>query len=131
MAYLLMALGNLLVSIPLTKSYGAVGAAAGTGLSMIIGNGLIMNIYNHRKVGLDMVYFWKEIASFIPSLIPPILAGVVMVHFVDLNRLAWLILCMGLYTGIFILSIWFCGMNDSERNLFLKPVRYIFKRPGR
>lgn len=127
LAYLFMAVGNLLVSIPLTISYGAVGAAAGTGLSMIIGNGLIMNIYNHRKVGLDMVYFWKEIARFIPSLLPPLLAGFLMVQFLDLNRLIWLIAGMGLYTVIFILSVGFLGMNAYERSLFMKPVRRILR----
>lgn len=127
-AYLFMAIGNLLVSIPLTMKYGAVGAASGTGLSMIVGNGLIMNWYNHRRVGLDMVYFWKEIGRFIPSLLLPFSSGYLLLTFLDLNHLSLLALAACLYTLLYVLSIWFLGMNRYEKELFLKPFRFFRKR---
>lgn len=122
-AYLFMALGNLLISIPLTVRFGPVGAAAGTGLSMILGNGLIMNLYNHFKLGLDMGYFWKAIGRFIPALILPILSGILMVRFVDLNQLPLLIGMGLLYMVIFTLSFWFFGMNAYEKDLVRSPFR--------
>ena len=42
--YAVIALMNLGISIPLAKNFGAVGAALGTTISLLIGNGLIMNI---------------------------------------------------------------------------------------
>ena len=62
--YLFMAAGNILINIPLVQNYGGFGAAIGTSLSYLIGNGLIMNIYYHQKIGLNMLYFWKELSIF-------------------------------------------------------------------
>lgn len=55
--YFFVALGNLDLTIPLAKVYGGAGAAIGTAASLFIGNGLLMNWYNHVKVGLDMLFF--------------------------------------------------------------------------
>src|SRR5699024_9203875 len=52
--YLFMAVGNLLITIPLVQRFGGFGAAVGTALSYLIGNGLLMNLYNHFKIGLNM-----------------------------------------------------------------------------
>lgn len=94
---------------------------------MIIGNGLIMNLYNHYRIGLDMAYFWREIGKFIPALILPILTGVLMVTFVDLNQLIWLILSGLLYSLIYVSSLWFLGMNPYEKDLLRGPFRRLFK----
>ena len=40
--YLFIALGNLIISIPLARAYGGIGAALGTSISLIIGNGFII-----------------------------------------------------------------------------------------
>ncbi len=37
----------LFLSIPLAKAYGGTGAAIGTAISLLIGNGLVMNWYYH------------------------------------------------------------------------------------
>ncbi len=127
-AYLFIAVANLVLSIPLTERYGATGAALGTAISMIIGNGLVMNLYNHFRVGLDMVYFWKEILSFLPGLVLPAAAGILMVRYADLHKLTILLACGLLYVAVFCLSVWFFGMNDYERKLVASPVRRIFKK---
>lgn len=58
-AYLMMALINLGLSIVLCQKYGAVGSAAGTAISLILCNGVIMNIYYHRKCNIDISAFGK------------------------------------------------------------------------
>lgn len=126
--YLVMAVANLVISIPLTRQYGGVGAAIGTGLSVFIGNGLIMNWYYHARVGLDILFFWKQIARFLPSLIIPTAVGILFNEFFDLNN-TWLFLTLGVvYCLIFMASMWFFGMNDYEKNLISKPLRRKFNK---
>ena len=126
--YLLMAVGNLFVSIPLTRAYGPVGAAAGTAISMILGNGLAMNLYNHFKVGLDMAYFWKQILKFIPALLAPLISGVLIKHFADLHRLSSLLAFGLLYVAIYLVSMWYLGLNTYEKDQISKPIKRIFKK---
>lgn len=126
--YFAIALGNLAISIPLSKRYAGVGAALGTALAIIIGNGFIMNWYYHFKVGIDIRYFWKQIISFVPSLIAPILVGILARYFVDLYKLFDFISFGLVYVIIFSMSMWFIGMNQYEKDLIRKPLDKIIAR---
>lgn len=118
-ACLFMAVGNLLVTIPLVQKFGGIGAAIGTSLSYVIGNGLLMNLYNHYKIGLNMKYFWKEIASFIPAFVIPFLYGFGINYFINLYSI-WNLLIYGLiYVVLFIFSMWKYGMNEYEKELVI------------
>ncbi|MBP2657620.1 MAG: Polysaccharide biosynthesis protein [Firmicutes bacterium] len=119
--YLFIAICNLCMSIPLGKLYGGIGCAVGTAVSFIIGNGIIMNWYNHKKVGLNMKFFWRQILSMIPSLIPPIASGILMLIFLDLNHIITFFICGTIYVIIFGVSMWFLGMNKYEKDLLAKP----------
>ena len=126
--YFFIAIANLGLTIPLAKTYGGIGAAVGTAISLIIGNGLLMNWYNHVKVGLDMLFFWKQILSFLPAFIAPTIAGVLLNEFFNLNN-AFNFLGLGIiYVFIFCASMWSFGMNQYERDLLGKPIRKLFKR---
>lgn len=59
--YLGMGIFNLCLAVPLGKLYGGAGCAFATGLSMFIGNGLIMNWYYAKVTGLAIRRFWREI----------------------------------------------------------------------
>ncbi len=126
--YFFIAVINLGVSIPLTKMFGGIGAATGTAIALLIGNGLIMNWYNHVKVGLDMKYFWKQILGFVPALIFPILAGILINIFINLNSLVYFLGFGIIYVIIFFISMWFIGMNQYEKDLIGKPVLRLLRR---
>ena len=126
--YFFMGIGNIFLSIPLTKLYGGIGAALGTAISLIVGNVLIMNIYYHKKVGIDIKYFWNEIIKIIPALLLPIIVGTIMALFIDLNTLIIFLICSFIYTGIFCISMWFLAMNQYEKNLVLKPILKLLSR---
>jgi len=126
--YAVIAVFNILASIPLSKRYGAVGAAAGTAVAMTIGNIFIMNIFYHKKLGLDMVRFWKEMASFIPALAVPVAVGAVIKMYADAGSVASFVVYVLLYCAVFIASMWAFGMNGDEKNLILSPVLKLTKR---
>ncbi len=117
--YLLIALGNICASIPLCVKFGEIGCAIGTYLSLVIGNIIIMNIYYHRRVGVDIIYFWKEISKFIPSLILPIVSIVFIQHFIKTNITSVIIFAI-IFTIIYIFSVFILGLSKEEKNLIMQ-----------
>lgn len=126
--YLFVAIGNVAISIPLTMNFGGIGAALGTALSLIIGNGILMNWYNHRKVGLNMLIFWKEIAKIIPSMLFPIITGIFINKYLNLYNLPVFLVSGLIYVFVFAFSVWKFGMNKYEKNLISSPIAKITKR---
>ena len=127
-AYTIMAAVNLLLSIYLCQRYGAIGSAVGTAISLILANGLIMNIYYHKKCNIDILAFWRAIFPLIVGLAIPAIFGLVLQKVLDFDRIWMLLLGIGLYTGVYCLSQWFIGMNPYEKGLILSPFGKIRNR---
>lgn len=126
--YFLIALLNLGLSIAITGRYGCIGTAASTAAALIIGNGLIMNIYYHRRLALDMRYFWWQIAKFLPSLIAPLLTGILLNIFIDLYHPLSFVICGLIYVIVFGISVWLMGLNSFEKSRIGKSLAGIFAR---
>jgi O-antigen/teichoic acid export membrane protein len=126
--YLFIAILNVVLSIPLSKLYGGVGSALGTAVSLIIGNGLIMNWYYHYRVGLNMKLFWAQIVRLATSLIPPLVSGLIIFLIVDLYNISLFLLYGSIYVIIFFASVWFLGMNKYEKNLITYPAMKTLKK---
>ena len=126
--YFLIAIVNIIITIPLAQRYDATGAAIGTALSFVLGNGFLMNWYYHKKVGLDIKRFWKEIASFFPGLIAPVAVGLVVMNAVDLHNILTFGFSAIIYVVVFVTSIWKLGMNDYERNLIGVPAERMLRK---
>lgn len=126
--YLCMAILNVVVSIFLIKLYGVVGAVIGTAISLIVANGVIMNIYYHKKCNINVLRFWKEILKILLAMIVPIVCGVVINLYINLYSIFNLIIFILVYTVIYCASMWLLGMNSYEKDLIKKPLTSIFKR---
>lgn len=116
-AYLFMAILNVLISIPLCKIFGSIGCAIGTALSILVANGFIMNIYYQKKMRLNMLYFWKELFKLFPSFIPPVILGVVLSQFTIKCSLVVYFIFIVIYMIVFIMSWWMLGKNEYEKTL--------------
>ena len=125
--YLFIALANVALSIPLIKFMGSAGAALGTAISLIAGNIIFMNWYYHARIGMNMFYFWKEIAKFIPALIVPCMLGII-INFVNITGLIKLGVFAIIYTIVYGLSMYFLGMNEEEKQLVMGPIRKIIRK---
>lgn len=115
--YFCIAVLNTLLSIVLIRRYGEVGAAAGTAVTLILGNVLFMNWYYHHRVGLDMKYFWRQILAILPSLLLPCGVGVLVYVFADIQGWVELAAWAALITAAYCVSVYLWGMNDYERGL--------------
>lgn len=123
--YFFIAIANLFISIPLINRFGGTGGALGTAISLLIGNGIIMNWYYHNRVGLDMKYFWTQILKLTPAFVIPVILGLVLTSLLDISKIIWFLIAGVIYTTIFALSMWFIGMNDYEKGLVARPIARI------
>ena len=118
--YGIMAIGNLIISIILIRSIGALGAAIGTGIACIVANCTIMNIVYSKKININVLSYFKELGKQTLGMLPAFIAGVVIARFAHIYNWLTLILWIGVYTLIFAISIWFLSMNNYEKSFFLK-----------
>lgn len=115
LTYFFIAIVNILASIPLCRTFGTVGAAAGTAGALILGNGIAMNIYYHKKIGLDIIRFWKNIFRLIPSVVPPVIFGAAVSYFVSIQSWLTLFVVGACYAAVYGISVWLFGMNNEEK----------------
>ena len=113
--YFIIALGNILLSIPLCIKYGEMGCAIGTCLCLVIGNVIIMNFYYHNKVKLNMIYFWKQIALLLPSFILPV-AAVILIRQFAYDGMLSIIIGGIIFTIVYMPSVWFMGIKKDITN---------------
>ena len=69
--YLVIALISLLAQFVLARRFGGMGIAIAISGALLVGQGVMMNIYYHRCQKLDMRAFWREIGrmSIVPALV--------------------------------------------------------------
>ena len=124
LTYIVIALSSLALSILLAKSYGGYGCAFATGLALLLGQGVIMNIYYQRRQHLDIMKFWREIAKM--SIVPICLIAIgLLVTSSSLFAEVSLVKFVGaglLFSACYIIVFWRYSMNNEEKNLFVKPL---------
>lgn len=121
-AYLLVAVGNISLSIPLIYRFGVTGAAVGTAICLFMGNIVFMNLYYHFNIRLNMVRFWKEISRVLPSVVLATLLGLGVMRLRPCVGWIELIVYICAYSAAYSLLLWLFGMNDVEKNYVLKPL---------
>lgn len=121
--YLAISMFSIILQILFSKKYGAVGCAVGVCGALLIGQGIIINIYYQLKQGLNIIAFWKSILIMILPTICLTIIGALSISYLHINSLGRLILAIGVYSAIYIpISFRFC-LKREERNLIIKPVR--------
>ncbi len=123
--YFVMAVVNVLISIPLARKFGPAGAAFGTTLSIIVANGFIMNIYYHKGIGINIIEFWKSIIRLSRGIVIPVVLGVFLNHFIIVDRTSVFCTLILSYIVIFSLSLYLIGLNDYEKNLIWQLIHFI------
>ena len=126
--FLVIAILNVAMSIPLAKIYGGIGAAIATSISLILGQGIILNIYYHKKVGINMIEFWKNIIRMSIPMILAIMFGIILNRLIVLDSILILVLKIMIYTTVYCILVWFFSMNEYERSLIRKPIKRILKK---
>ncbi|MBW9145264.1 oligosaccharide flippase family protein [Clostridium sp. CM027] len=114
--YLGVAIFNLILSLILVKSLGAIGCALGTAVGMII-NSLLNNLYYKFKLNLDMGYYWRNISNLILPTILCLGIGYMVVKFINPINYIDIFLFGVIFTTLHLLVFWMLGLNKSEKIL--------------
>jgi len=120
LVYLLIAIINVAMSIVLCKYYGILGVTIGTAFANIVGCCIIMNIYYHKKIGINIIKFWKSIFRASLGLVAPIAFGFLLMKFINFNNFAVYLLFVALYTLAYLISIYLFGLNKEEKSFVNK-----------
>lgn len=126
--YAVIAIANIAASIPLAKIWGGIGSAIGTAASLIIGNGIIINIYYYKKVKINILKFWGQIIKMTLPIIPLVVVTFFALRNIKLSNWLELAIAIGIYGISYAIIAYVFMMNTYEKDLFLKPINKITKR---
>ena len=113
--YFVTGLFNLALAIPLGMAYGGTGCAFATGLSMFLGNGLVMNWFYAKEIHLAIASFWQQIGRISLTVFACLIAGLGLVSLPGSQGIGRLLVEIGLYTFFYSVCIYLFAMNDGER----------------
>ena len=123
--YLFMAVLNVAFTWLASPYLGYWAPAIAYVASITLGNGLFMNWYYHKRIGLDMGFFWKRnlpvvIVSASVLAVCSVLVGIVPV-------LGWglFIFWGAVYTALFGLAMWFFVLDGDERDSVVARVSFL------
>ena len=123
--YLGIAILNVVGTWFLMQILGVIGAAMMTGLALILGQGIIMNWYYHKKTGLDMVRFWTETGKVYVIPTAMCMFTRLLSQKVDFYNIVELAVGIVIYTIAYCVLNWCFSMTDYEKNIFISPLKRI------
>ncbi|WP_391557555.1 oligosaccharide flippase family protein [Robertmurraya sp.] len=125
---LFLAVVNLLISIPLARMYGGIGCALGTGISMVVGNIIMMNVYYYKKIGLDILLFYRRINYLAFLIVINIVAGFILNSLFPDYKIFTLLIKIVILTVFYFVLMYLLGMNRYEKELIKSIVNPIRKK---
>lgn len=123
--YLIIAIINASSTYLVVPYLGGIGAALCSCISYLLGQGLIMNIYYYKVVGIDILQFWKNILKMSIFPICMMFVGLNVVRVIVINN--WVVFFTGVivYTVIYCFGMYILNMNDYEKNIIREPLKKI------
>ena len=126
--YFVIALINVLVTIPFSIWWSGIGAALATAICMFFGTVIFMNYYYGKYINLDICKFWKSIGSITPGYIIPILVGVMINQLWMINSFVDILFTAMVIIVAYVISIWLFSMNGYEKSLIKIPIEQVLHR---
>ena len=118
LVYLGIAVLNVVGTWILIRTIGVTGAALMSGLALIIGQGLVMNWFYSKKIGLEIGRFWKSVLPI--YLFPVIMAfSTILIgkYIIDFYRVIPLVCGIILFALVYVLYNWSLIMNEDEKSI--------------
>ena len=112
-----MAVINVIVSIILVRLIGFWGAAIGTFASLIIGHGILMNIYYAKTFKMEIGRMFRSIfKGVLPAGMVASIVCIPLAVFVENTVIFFLIKCVS-FLVVYALLLWLFGMNSYEKGM--------------
>ena len=124
----IMSIFNVIISLFLARKFGAIGAAIGTTISIIVCNIFLINIYYYKTIKIDVIKFWKEILGMTCWFLIPLGLTILIMFLTKFSGILSVILYASIYSILYILTSYFFIFNDYEKgivNPYLKKLKLI------
>ena len=115
--YFVIAVLNVVSTVLIIPYLGGIGAALCSGVSYLLGQGLIINFYYWKRIGLDIPLFWKNILSMCPIPALLLISGLLLIRVVRLESWLWFFVGVAVYSAVYCFGMYGFAMNDSEKGL--------------
>ena len=126
--YFAVACMNVVTSIYFIKLWGVVGTCLGTLLATLLGHGVFMNWYYQRKIGLNILYFWKEMFKWILPVCILTGIGMVIIQYFMIDSWVKLIFFAFGYGCIYVMVLYFIGLDTAQRKNIREKAKLAMKR---
>ncbi len=122
--YIIIAAVSLVMQIILSKLWGGIGCAVAIAGALLVGQGLIMNIYYNNKQHINIKLFWKQILKMmvVPAII--VILSIFILHYIVIDSWGKLLGGIVAFSIIYLPLFYFLSMNKYEKNM----VSSFFKR---
>ncbi|MBR5272548.1 MAG: lipopolysaccharide biosynthesis protein [Clostridia bacterium] len=132
---IIAAVGNIVVSIIFVKWFdtfnmAAVGAGVGTLLTTLGGHLIALNIYYKKSCDIDVKgYFIGMFKGLLPAMLITLVLGF-GINFIPIWDGYWMSIIVRaiIVTAIYIVTMLAFGLNGYEKDLFLSPVKKVFRK---
>ena len=115
LSYLLCAAFDLVLTCVLAPSFGCWAAVIGCVCYTVLGPGLFMNWYNHSRVGLNMLLFWRRVLPIFATSAVSVAICCFGTHFFPVDSfvlfLLWGVVYSAAYSAVIVLAV----MDERER----------------
>lgn len=116
----ILAIFNVIITLLCVQKIGVFGSVIGYVISIVVGNGLIMNVYNHFFVGIDMKKYWKNVSPVLFTPVIPVALCITLQQFVDTGNIVMFLLVGCIYVFMFT-GIWLKFIaNEQEKTILRK-----------
>lgn len=115
--YIVIAIINVAISIPLAMKYGGIGSAIGTSIATFLGQIFFMNWFYARKVQIDIREYWNNFVRFclMTVFVMAVVLGIKIL--IPVNSWSLFLLMIFLFSFIYVVIYWLIVANKYEKEL--------------
>ena len=113
--YLLIDIANVIISIPLIRYFGPIGAAIGTAIAMLAGTVIFMNCYYQLEIGVSIKRYWINLIKTVVFTAPSIALGVFLIRTITADSVLIYAVQIAVYVVCYSLTILFFVFDKEDR----------------
>lgn len=126
--YAVMALINLALSIYLCQLYGEVGSAAGTAISFVVANTIIMNVFYKRILHIDISMYWSKCMRIVFATLPVLLFSLYYMRSCTVNGVLSLLIYICVYSILYIIAVFVLALSIVEKQYIVSKTKNLIVR---
>lgn len=121
--YIVIAVLNAVISIPLAIKHGGIGSAVGTCIATILGQILFMNLFYEKKANINIKEYWKNFIKFFVLTVVVLMINVCIKSFMPARTWGTFVLMVVVFSFVYILLYWLLIASDYEKDIVINIVK--------